>query len=91
MAKPPQLRYVDPYKRRGRVYLAVCRFANAKAAAWLSPKLAWKLDPFLLRLTRGRLSTTGPRVFPAFAGYRTSAAEAGRVIPIIRLVPRAPD
>ncbi len=26
----------------------------------LSQRIAWKLDPYLLRLTRGRLSSTGP-------------------------------
>jgi deazaflavin-dependent oxidoreductase (nitroreductase family) len=27
---------------------------------WLSEHIAWKLDPYLLRLTRGRLGSTGP-------------------------------
>ena len=27
MAETPALRYVDPYERRGRVYLAICRLS----------------------------------------------------------------
>jgi deazaflavin-dependent oxidoreductase (nitroreductase family) len=51
---------VDPYKRRGRVYLAICRFSATGVAAWLSIHVAWKIDPHLRRLTRGRLSTAWP-------------------------------
>jgi deazaflavin-dependent oxidoreductase (nitroreductase family) len=60
MARTPSLRYVDPHKRRGRLYRAVARFSATKAGAWFSVKVAWKLDPHLLKLTRGRLSTAGP-------------------------------
>jgi deazaflavin-dependent oxidoreductase (nitroreductase family) len=60
MAHTPELRYVDPYKRRGRLYLAVCRFSATKAGAWLSVNVAWKVDPYLLKLTRGRFSTAAP-------------------------------
>jgi deazaflavin-dependent oxidoreductase (nitroreductase family) len=169
MADTPKLRYVDPYKPRGRLYLAVCRCATAKVGLWLSAKVLWKLDPHLLKLTRGRVSTTGPvaaalletrgartgqarrnatlyfhdgdrvtiiaskrgwpknpawyhnlrthpdvvfgglpfraevvqdererqrlwdladRVFPQFAAYRAWAGNAGRVIPIVQLIPR---
>jgi deazaflavin-dependent oxidoreductase (nitroreductase family) len=140
-----------------------------RAGAWLSVNVAWKVDPHLLRLTRGRLSTAGPlaaallesrgartgqprrnatlyfhdgervtiiaskrgwpanpawyynlrkhpdilfgglpfraevvedeaerqrlwgladRVFPEYARYRERAGKAGRVIPIVQLVPR---
>jgi deazaflavin-dependent oxidoreductase (nitroreductase family) len=160
---------VDPYRRRGRLYLALCRLSTTKAGLWLSVHIAWKLDPHLLKLTKGRFSTTGPvaaalletrgartgrrrrnatlyfhdgdrvtiiaskrgwpknpawyhnlrehpdvvyggqpfraeivedeaerqrlwdladRVFPQFADYRVWAAKAGRVIPIVQLVPR---
>lgn len=136
---------------------------------WLAERVAWKLDPILLRLTGGRFSTTGPiasalletrgartghprhtatlyfhdgdrviivaskqgrpenpawyynlrehpevafggvpflaevvedeaerqrlweladRVFPQYADYRRWAGQAGRVVPIVRLIPR---
>ena len=169
MAKVPKLRYVDPYERRSRLYFAVCRFSTTKVGLWLAANIAWKLDPLLLKLTRGRFSTAGlvaaalletrgartgrprrnatlyfhdaervtiiaskrgwpknpawyynlrkhpdvtygglsfraeivqdqteqqrlwdlaDRVFPQFADYREWAAKAGRVIPIVQLVPR---
>jgi deazaflavin-dependent oxidoreductase (nitroreductase family) len=55
-----KLRYVDPYKRRSRLYFLVGRLSATKVGAWFSTNIAWKLDPFLLKLTNGRLSTTGP-------------------------------
>jgi deazaflavin-dependent oxidoreductase (nitroreductase family) len=60
MVDTPKLRYVDPYRRRGRLYLAVARFATTKLGMWLSETFAWKLDPYLLKLTGGRLRSTGP-------------------------------
>jgi deazaflavin-dependent oxidoreductase (nitroreductase family) len=60
MAPTPKLRYVDPYKRRSRLYLALCWLSATRAGAWFSVKIAWKLDPYLLRITRGRLGTGGP-------------------------------
>jgi deazaflavin-dependent oxidoreductase (nitroreductase family) len=60
MSSSPQLRHVDPRKRRGRLYLAVCRSSTTRPGLWFSEKIAWKLDPHLLRLTRGRFGSTGP-------------------------------
>lgn len=56
----PSLRYVDPYEPRSRLYLAICRFSASRLGMWLAEKIAWKLDPYLLKLTRGRLGSTGP-------------------------------
>jgi len=75
MAHVPNLRYVDPHKRRGRLYLAVGRFSTTKAGLWLAEQVAWKLDPLLLRLTGGRFSTTGP---VASALLETRGARTGR-------------
>jgi deazaflavin-dependent oxidoreductase (nitroreductase family) len=74
-AMASKLRYVDPYKRRGRLYLAVGRFSTTKAGLWLAEKVAWKLDPLLLKLTGGRLSTTGP---VAAALLETRGARTGQ-------------
>src|SRR5919108_5196789 len=60
MARTPRLRRVDPYRRRGRLYLALCWFSATRLGAWLSVNVAWKLDPHLLKLTRGRFSTAAP-------------------------------
>jgi deazaflavin-dependent oxidoreductase (nitroreductase family) len=54
------LRHVDPHKRRGHLYRAVARLSATRFGAWFSIHIAWKLDPALLKLTRGRLSTAGP-------------------------------
>ena len=76
MARAPELRYVDPRERRGRLYLAICRFSATKAGTWLAVNLAWKIDPHLLRLTRGRFSTAMPVVA---ALLETRGARTGRV------------
>jgi len=60
MARTPRLRHVDPYRRRGRPYLALCRFSATKIGAWLSVHIPCEVDPHLLKLTRGRLSTAVP-------------------------------
>jgi len=75
MAHVPNLRYVDPSKTRGRLYFAVCRFSTSKPGLWLAERVAWGLDPLLLKLTRGRLSTTGP---VASALLETRGARTGR-------------
>jgi deazaflavin-dependent oxidoreductase (nitroreductase family) len=60
VAHARELPYVDPYKRRSRLYFAVARLSATKFGASLAVKVAWKLDPHLLKLTKGRLSTGGP-------------------------------
>ena len=75
MAGTPHLRHVDPYKRRGRLYLAVARLSSTKLGAWFSIHVAWKLDPHLLKLTGGRLSTAGPL---ASALLESRGARTGR-------------
>jgi len=55
-----KLPYVDPHKRRSRFYFALARFSATKFGAWFSTNVAWKLDPLLLTLSDGRISTAGP-------------------------------
>jgi F420H(2)-dependent quinone reductase len=75
MSHAPKLRYVNPYVRRGRLYLALCRFSATQAGAWLSVNVAWKVDPHLLKLTGGRLSTAWP---VAAALLETRGARTGQ-------------
>ena len=49
------LRYVDPHARRGPFYRAFVSFLGTRLAAWLSVHVVWKVDPPLMRMTRGRL------------------------------------
>jgi deazaflavin-dependent oxidoreductase (nitroreductase family) len=38
----------------------MCWFSNTRLGIWLSQSVAWKLDPVLMRLSGGRLRSTGP-------------------------------
>jgi deazaflavin-dependent oxidoreductase (nitroreductase family) len=52
---PAQLKYFDPNRPRGwfsRLYAAL---ANTRLGRFMSVNVVWKLDPPLMRLTRGRL------------------------------------
>lgn len=56
------LRHVDPRAPRGPVYRAYVGLASSRFATWLSKKaiwsaVVWRIDPVLLRITRGRLGT----------------------------------
>src|SRR5947208_1251900 len=50
-----ELPHVDPQRRRGVVYRGFARLTGTRAMGWLSRRVVWRLDPVLLRLTRGRL------------------------------------
>ncbi len=69
------LRRVDPLARRSRLYLAVARFSATELGAWLSVNVSWTLDPILLTLTRGRVSTAWPL---ATALLETRGARTGQ-------------
>jgi deazaflavin-dependent oxidoreductase (nitroreductase family) len=73
-AHPP--RHVDPRRPRGRLYRAWARFTGSRLGLWLSRKIGWKVDPVLLRLTRGRLGTA--LVIPT-ALLETRGTRSGRV------------
>jgi deazaflavin-dependent oxidoreductase (nitroreductase family) len=49
------VRHVDPRAKHGPVHRAFVAFLGTGVASWLSIHVVWKLDPHLLRLTRGRL------------------------------------
>ena len=69
-----QLRFVDPSRPPGLFARAYAAFAATRVARFISRHLNWKLDPFLLRVSRGRLSTT--LVFPT-AVLETVGARSG--------------
>lgn len=70
------LRYVDPSGRRGPLYRAYARLVGTRLAGWLSRKIAWKLDPYLLRASRGRL---GVGLIIPTALLQTRGARSGEV------------
>ena len=69
------LRYVDPNAKHGPLYRAFVRFLATRFAAWLSEHFVWKVDPPLMRLTRGRL---GLGVMLPTALLETRGARSGR-------------
>jgi deazaflavin-dependent oxidoreductase (nitroreductase family) len=50
------VRYVDPHAPRGRLYRAWVGVVASPLGLWLSRHIGWKVDPYLLKLTGGRLS-----------------------------------
>jgi deazaflavin-dependent oxidoreductase (nitroreductase family) len=75
------LRYVDPRAHRGAIYRAYVGLAGSRFATWLSKRaiwsaVVWKIDPVLLRVTRGRLGTG--LLLPT-ALLQTRGARTGRV------------
>ncbi len=81
------LRYVDPHARRGPVYRAYVHLAGGRFARWLSTTaiwsaIVWKIDPYLLRLTRGRLGTglLLPTALLQTRGARTGLTRRNAVI-----------
>ena len=70
------LRHVDPGRRPNRVARAYAALAGTRPARFASRHVGWRLDPLLLRLTRGRLAST--LFFPA-AVLETRGARTGEL------------
>lgn len=64
------------------MYRAYARLAGTRAMGWLSRKVAWKVDPVLLRLSGGRIGTglCLPIALLETRGARTGKARANPVI-----------
>src|SRR5689334_17294951 len=77
-----QLRYVDPTRTPGLFARSYAAFAARPAARFISRHINWKIDPLLLRVTRGRVATT--LVFPTALletrGARTGARRRNAII-----------
>ena len=50
------LRYVDPHKKRGRRYQAGVRFGRSWVGQFVARHVARRTDPYLFRLTGGRVN-----------------------------------
>jgi deazaflavin-dependent oxidoreductase (nitroreductase family) len=70
------LPYVDPRQRRGVIYRAYARLVGTRVMGWLSKMIGWKLDPFLLKLTQGRM---GLGLILPTALLETRGARTGRL------------
>lgn len=64
------------------MYRAYARVAGTRAMGWFSRKVAWKIDPVLLRLSGGRVGTGMllPTALLETRGARTGQARANAVI-----------
>jgi deazaflavin-dependent oxidoreductase (nitroreductase family) len=71
-----RLRYVDPNRRPGWFSRAYAAFSATGVGRLISAKVVWKIDPFLLRATRGRL---GMGLVLPTALLETRGARTGRV------------
>jgi deazaflavin-dependent oxidoreductase (nitroreductase family) len=73
---------VDPLARRGPVYRAYARLVGTRPMGWLSRKVGWKIDPWLLRLSGGRLGFGGllPTGLLQTRGARTGQVRRNGVI-----------
>lgn len=69
-----QLKYVDPNRPRSLLSRAYAAFSATRLGRFLSAKIAWKLDPYLLRATRGRI---GSGLFLPTALLETRGAKSG--------------
>jgi len=72
---PARLEYVDPDRRRGRISRAYAALANTALGRFLSVHVVWKVDPWLMRVTRGRIGT-GLGLLPT-ALLETKGAKSG--------------
>lgn len=70
----PTLRRIDPNREPGRLRRAYAALAATRAARFISRHVGWKLDPFLLRISGGRLAST--LILPA-AVLETTGARSG--------------
>ena len=68
------LRHVDPTRRPGVFARAYAALAVTRLARFISRHVSWKLDPVLLRATRGRIAST--LMFPS-AVLETRGAKSG--------------
>ena len=50
------LRYVDPHKKRGPLYRANVGFGRSRAGQFIARHIARHTDPYLFRLTGGRVN-----------------------------------
>jgi deazaflavin-dependent oxidoreductase (nitroreductase family) len=73
---PTQLRYVDPNRPRGRFSRAYAALSSTRFGRFISSKVMWKVDPYLLRATRGRV---GMGLVLPTALLETRGAKSGAV------------
>jgi deazaflavin-dependent oxidoreductase (nitroreductase family) len=79
---PTRLKYVDPSRRPSLFSRAYAAFSNTRLGRFLSVHLVWKVDPFLMRVTRGHLGLdlTIPTALLETRGAKSGAVRRNVVI-----------
>jgi deazaflavin-dependent oxidoreductase (nitroreductase family) len=79
---PSSLKHVDPDRPPGRLSRAFAAFSATRLGRLLSRTILWRLDPYVLRLTRGRLGLglMLPTALLETRGARTGARRRNAVI-----------
>src|SRR5215212_5139601 len=77
-----RLAYVDPNRRRSWFSRAFAAFSSTRLGRLLSANIAWKVDPYLLRATRGRfgMGLVLPTALLETRGARSGALRRNAVI-----------
>jgi deazaflavin-dependent oxidoreductase (nitroreductase family) len=73
---PAQLKYVDPNRPRSLLSRAYAWFSTTRLGRFISANVVWKVDPYLLRATRGRV---GMGLVLPTALLETRGAKSGAV------------
>ena len=79
---PAQLKYIDPNRPRSLFSRAFASFSATRLGRLFSAKVVWKVDPYLLRATRGRLGMglVLPTALLETTGARSGALRRNAVI-----------
>ena len=73
---PGSLKYIDPNRRPGLFSRTYAALANTRLGRFMSVHVVWRLDPYLMRATRGRL---GMGLVMPTALLETRGAKSGAV------------
>jgi deazaflavin-dependent oxidoreductase (nitroreductase family) len=79
---PARLKYVDPSRRPSLFSRAYAALSNTRLGRFLSVHVVWKVDPFLMRVTRGHLGLdlTIPTALLETRGAKSGAVRRNVVI-----------
>jgi deazaflavin-dependent oxidoreductase (nitroreductase family) len=77
-----QLKYVDPSRPRSWFSRAYAAFSTTRLGRFISANVVWKVDPYLLRATRGRvgMGLVLPTALLETRGARSGAVRRNAVI-----------
>ena len=78
----PRLKHVDPNRPPGLFSRAYAALANTRLGRFMSANVVWKVDPYLMRVTRGRvgMGLVMPTALLETRGARSGAVRRNVVI-----------